>query len=67
MLRYVAVKENGQNGISACEDDKVLNTICDISQNYGEVEKLADTLNKLEVSLIHFYDVIEDYVQQIAM
>lgn len=67
MLRYIAVKENGKNGISVCEEDNVLNIIWDISPNYIEVEKLADTLNKQEVSLIHFHDVIEDYVQQIAM
>ena len=61
------VKENGKNGISACEDDKVLSIIWDISPVYSDVEKLADTLNNLEVSLIHFNDIVEDYVQQIAM
>lgn len=67
MLRYIAVKENGKNGISACEDDKVLSIIWDISPVYSDVEKLANTLNNLEVSLIHFNDIVEDYVQQIAM
>ena len=67
MLRYVEVKKNEKNGISACEEEKILNTIWDISPDYSDVQNLADTLNKLEVSLIHFKDIIEDYVQQMAM
>lgn len=67
MLRYIAVRENGKSGISACEDDKTLSIIWDISPVYSEVEKLAEILNNLEVSLIHFNDIVEDYVQQRAM
>lgn len=67
MLRYVAVKQNGKNGISACENGEVLGEVWDISPVYDDVEKLADTLNRLEVSFVHFKDIIEDYVQQLAM
>lgn len=67
MLKYFASKERGKNSIVACENDEILSVIYDISPDYEEVQKLANLLNKLEVSIIHFNEVIEDYIQQRAM
>ena len=38
-------------------------TIHDISTNCEAVKHLAEQLTKLQVSLIHFREVVEDFVQ----
>ncbi len=67
MLRYVAISKQEVNGIAACDGEETISIIGDIAPIYEEVEILAEKLNSLEVSLIHFNDIIEDYIQQRAM
>ena len=74
MLRYVAVSQStavedqeGEvtaSGIAVYQDHKLVDMIGDITPDAGEAGWLADRLNRLGVSTIHFHDVVEDYLAQ---
>lgn len=61
------LKEGDVSGIAACKGKEILSVIWDISPVYEELESLANKLTAMEVSLLHFKDIIEDYIQQRAM
>ncbi|WP_122788901.1 DUF6514 family protein [Intestinibacillus sp. Marseille-P6563] len=74
MLEYVAVnqpatKEEGEegtvsSGVAAYQDDCLVDTIEDVVPDFAEAKQLAQMLNRFEVSLLHFHDVVEDYIAQ---
>ena len=49
-------------GIDIVEDGKPLRVIKDVSPNEKELRKLVSLLNKLQPSLIHIDDIIEDFI-----
>lgn len=74
MLEYVAMdtpvtREGGEgavgsSGIAAYENRSLVAEIGDITPDFAEAARLADMLNRYEVSLLHFRDVVEDYIAQ---
>lgn len=68
MLEYVAVNRpaagnhTAANGIAAYEDRRLVACIEDITPDYAEAEQLAAMLNRFAASLVHFHDIVEDYV-----
>ncbi len=68
MLEYIAVSETdakeGSVGIAAYEGAHLIEQIRDITTNRAEAEQLAKKLNQMEVSLLHFRDVVEDFVAE---
>ena len=49
-------------GIDIVEDGKPLRVIKDVSPNEKELRKFVSLLNKLQPSLIHSDDIIEDFI-----
>ena len=49
-------------GIDIVEDGKPLRVIKDVSPNEKELRKFVSLLNKLQPSLIHIDDIIEDFI-----
>ena len=49
-------------GIRASQDGKILAEIKDISPDFKAVQALADKCNRYQVSLLHFQDVVEDFI-----
>lgn len=74
MIKYVVVNGveeeepdkgwSAGSGIAAYQNKNLVACIGDIAPNRFEVERLAGLLNRLEVSLVHFYDVVADYVAE---
>ena len=74
MLRYVAVSQSttvedqdsevATSGIAVYQDQELVDMIADIAPNQQEVCLLAERLNRLAVSWVHFHDVIEDYLAE---
>ena len=75
MLEYAAVSqyvdmggnEGGRrmsNGIAAYLEGKLVDTIRDITPDAEEVRRLAGMLNRFGASLLHFHDMVEDYIVQ---
>ena len=66
MLEYRAIeKKTAQgSGIAAYLNRKMVVCIADIAPDHHEITRLAERLNCNEVSLLHFYDVVEDYVAE---
>lgn len=69
MLKYVALFDtealpsgDRQVGIAAIDGAEQLDHIADIAPDAEEVERLAARLNQSAVSLIHFREVVEDYI-----
>lgn len=72
MLEYVAVSnpasgktERGRIaccGIAVYQDRCLVEFIEDITPDHAEAERLASLLNRFEASLLHFRDIVEDYV-----
>lgn len=70
MLKYVTVREltEGTNGrvarcgIAVYQDGSLLDCIPDVVADPAEAERLAEQLNQLEASALHFRDIVEDYV-----
>ncbi len=68
MLEYIAVSQNAEgeqapgSGIAAYEDGDMVACIQDITPDHQEAEQLAALLNQSQVSLVHFHDIVEDYV-----
>jgi|GluameStandDraft_1065615.scaffolds.fasta_scaffold196005_1 hypothetical protein len=68
MLEYIAVSQNTEgeqalgSGIAAYENGDMVACIQDITPNHQEAEQLAALLNQSQVSLVHFHDIVEDYV-----
>ncbi len=50
------------NGILALDGDVCVDAILDVSQHESMVGKLVGMLNHREVSLLHFREVVEDYI-----
>ncbi len=46
----------------ACECNSEVVVLDDISSDKSYVEKICTTLNKFEVSVLHFRDVVEDII-----
>ncbi|MBQ8764507.1 MAG: hypothetical protein IJZ12_01110 [Clostridia bacterium] len=49
-------------GIDILKDGKPLRVIKDVSPNEKELRKLVSLLNKLQPSLIHIDDIIDDFI-----
>ncbi len=49
-------------GIAAVSADKIIAEIHGISKDREKVENLVNTCNRLELSTVHFYDVVEDFI-----
>lgn len=70
MLEYIAVSEtdakegNISSGIAAYEGEHLVEQIPDITTDHAAAERFAQTLNSMEVSLLHFRDVVEDFVAE---
>lgn len=70
MSRYLLVKsivstqheEYLTNGIVFADEQKVIDYISDVFVDDNETKKLVDILNQNNVSVIHFRDVVYDYV-----
>ena len=70
MLEYVAVcdssAENGEtkvwNGVAAYDGKRLIAAIPDLTPDFAEAERLAAELNRFGASLLHFHDIIEDYI-----
>ena len=66
--KYVVVEEEMAGeygklksyGIAVEDGRKKLDEVNDISIDREKVKKLAETFNELELSLVHFRDVLED-------
>ncbi len=52
-------------GIQMISNGDVIDYIKDISINRSNVEELAEKCNSLEVSEVHFRDVVLDYISKI--
>ena len=73
-MMYAAVlkgdfnRENGVGflyiGILAYENEHIADCVEDVVSNYGEAGELVQMLNQNEVSVLHFRDVLEDYLVQ---
>ncbi len=50
-------------GISYCENNRIIETIYDISFNKNKVEKLCDFLNNYNIPYVHFKDIVEDFLE----
>ena len=74
MLQYVAVSQSmcgegdrvhtAASGIAAYLDRRLVRCIKDITPDHREAEQLAEKLNRFGASLIHFHDIVEDYVAE---
>ena len=72
MLEYVAESwpADGESdrpciagsGIAAYQNSRLVTYIKDITPNHDEAVKLAALLNRFEASLLHFRDIVEDYI-----
>lgn len=68
MLKYIAVEGrsleagNPCSGIAAYEGNCLVEQIGDITPDHAEAEQLAQLLNRLGASLLHFHDIVEDFV-----
>ena len=69
MLKYVAVSDLGEEegriarcGIAVYQDDCFVDCVADITPDRAEAALLAEWLNQFEASLLHFRDIVEDYV-----
>lgn len=71
MIKYVATKLEVKDeasrdyilhGIAAMGNGQVIESIDDISTNQQAVLSLVDRLNQCEASLIHFKDIVYDFV-----
>ena len=73
-MMYAAVlkgdfnRENGVDfpriGILAYESEHIADCVEDVVSDYGEAGELVQMLNQNEVSVLHFRDVLEDYLVQ---
>lgn len=48
-------------GIDIFKDNTVIKSVTSITDNYGDIMKLADMCNELKVELCHFDYILEDY------
>ena len=70
MLEYVAVcdssaesgRANVWNGVAAYDGKRLITAIPDVTPDFAEAERLAAELNRFGASLLHFQDIIEDYI-----
>lgn len=71
MIKYVAtelaMEDESFNscifhGIAALGDGQVMDIITDISSNRQAVLTLVEMLNKYSASLIHFKDIVYDFI-----
>lgn len=51
-------------GILAYEGEHIADYVEDVVSDYGEAGELVQMLNQNEVSVLHFRDVLEDYLVQ---
>lgn len=49
-------------GISAFSGDKLIKSIFSITDNEGDIVKLIEIINELELDICHLDDIIEDYL-----
>ncbi len=70
MLKYAVMcpaEEDGAaagNSIAAYCNQQMVDCIADITPDLQKAEYLADLLNRNQVSLLHFRDVVEDYIAE---
>lgn len=72
MLKYVTVSDltEGEGregritrcGIAVYQSDCLVDCVADITSDQAEAMRLAEQLNRFEASLLHFRDIVEDYV-----
>ena len=49
-------------GIEYETENKVICGIKDITLNYSDIKSLCNLLNRNNVSIVHFFDIIEDFM-----
>ena len=52
-------------GLAAVEGDRILDELTDISIDRSLVRRMAETLTRCEVSIVHFREVVEDLLAQV--
>lgn len=67
MMKYVMIEDRDPRrwGIAAIEGEHTIDTIADISTDREAVRQMADKLTRGEASILHFRDIIEDFVAQV--
>lgn len=51
-------------GISVFVDNKIMHIFDDITTNKLQIEKLLSHLRHNEISPVHFYDIVEDFLSE---
>lgn len=49
-------------GIAAAEDEKILESVCDLTPDLERIERLVRLCNEHKLELVHLKDVAEDFV-----